>query len=80
MKIKNLRWYIIILVTVGTMTNYLARSTLGVAAPEMMKTRGLFSEHYSWIVSVFPFTCAITKHPKTTMTTLASSGSPSSPD
>jgi ACS family hexuronate transporter-like MFS transporter len=43
----------------GTVTNYLARSTLGVAAPEMMKTLGLSSEQYSWIVSVFPFTYAI---------------------
>lgn len=59
MKIKNLRWYIISLVMLGTVTNYLARSTLGVAAPEMMKTLGLSSEQYSWIVSVFPFTYAI---------------------
>lgn len=59
MKIKNLRWYIIVLVMLGTVTNYLARSTLGVAAPEMMKTLGLSSEQYGWIVSVFPFTYAI---------------------
>lgn len=59
MKIKNLRWYIIGLVMLGTITNYLARSTLGVAAPEMMKTLGLTSEQYGWIVSVFPFTYAI---------------------
>lgn len=59
MKVKNLRWYIIILVMLGTITNYLARSTLGVAAPEMIKTLGLSSEQYSWIVSVFPFTYAI---------------------
>nr|VUD28096.1 hexuronate transporter [Salmonella sp. NCTC 7297] len=54
MKIKNLRWYIVVLVMLGTITNYLARSTLGVAAPEMMRTLGLSSEQYSWIVSVFP--------------------------
>lgn len=59
MKIKNLRWYIVVLVMLGTITNYLARSTLGVAAPEMMRTLGLSSEQYSWIVSVFPFTYAI---------------------
>lgn len=59
MKIKNLRWYIVTLVMIGTITNYLARSTLGVAAPEMMKTLGLSSEQYGWIVSVFPFTYAI---------------------
>lgn len=59
MKIKKLRWYIISLVMLGTIINYLARSTLGVAAPEMMKTLHLSSEQYSWIVSVFPFTYAI---------------------
>lgn len=59
MKIRNLRWYIIGLVMLGTITNYLARSTLGVAAPEMMKSLGLTSEQYGWIVSVFPFTYAI---------------------
>ncbi|WP_218064864.1 MFS transporter [Enterobacter cloacae] len=59
MKIKKLRWYIISLVMLGTIINYLARSTLGVAAPEMMKTLNLSSEQYSWIVSVFPFTYAI---------------------
>lgn len=58
-KIKKLRWYIISLVMLGTIINYLARSTLGVAAPEMMKTLHLSSEQYSWIVSVFPFTYAI---------------------
>lgn len=47
MKIKNLRWYIVVLVMLGTITNYLARSTLGVAAPEMMRTLGLSSEQYS---------------------------------
>ncbi|MCS2172087.1 MFS transporter [Scandinavium sp. TWS1a] len=59
MKIRKLRWYIISLVMVGTVINYLARSTLGVAAPEMMRTLHLSSEQYSWIVSVFPFTYAI---------------------
>lgn len=59
MKIKKLRWYIISLVMLGTIINYLARSTLGVAAPEMMKTLNLSSEQYAWIVSVFPFTYAI---------------------
>jgi len=58
-KIKKLRWYIISLVMLGTIINYLARSTLGVAAPEMMRTLNLSSEQYGWIVSVFPFTYAI---------------------
>lgn len=33
--IKALRWWIIGLVTMGTILNYLARSTLSVAAPTL---------------------------------------------
>jgi MFS transporter, ACS family, hexuronate transporter len=36
-KIAGLRWWIIGLLTLGTITNYLARSSLGVAAPDVMQ-------------------------------------------
>lgn len=42
--IKNLRWYIIFLVMLGIITNHLARSTLGIAAPGMVKKLGLSSK------------------------------------
>ena len=35
-KIRNLRWWMIGLVMLGAVINYLARSTLGVAAPTVL--------------------------------------------
>jgi len=57
--IKGLRWWIILLVMLGTITNYLARSTLGIAAPTFMKDLHLSIQQYSYIVSVFPAAYAI---------------------
>ncbi|MCS6068899.1 hypothetical protein LNO81_31255 [Klebsiella variicola subsp. variicola] len=53
MKIKNLRWYIIVLVMLGTITNYLSRNTLGIAAPTMLKEIGFTEQQYSWITAAF---------------------------
>ena len=36
-KIRNLRWWIILLIMLGAMVNYLTRSSLGVAAPTLLK-------------------------------------------
>ena len=36
-KIKGLRWWMIGLLTLGTVMNYLARSSLSVAAPTVMQ-------------------------------------------
>lgn len=49
----HLRWWIIGLVTLGTVLNYLARSTLSVAAPTLKVELGLDTEHYSRIVLAF---------------------------
>jgi ACS family hexuronate transporter-like MFS transporter len=49
----KLRWWIISLVTVGTIMNYLARSTLSVAAPTLKQEFSLSTEQYSWIVLSF---------------------------
>lgn len=51
--IKGLRWWIIALVTLGTILNYLARSTLSVAAPTLKDDLGLTTEQYSWVVMAF---------------------------
>lgn len=59
MKIKRLRWWIIALVTLGTITNYLSRSALGVAAPTMIKELGITQQQYSYVVSAFQATYAI---------------------
>jgi MFS family permease len=52
-KIKSLRWWIIGLVTMGTVLNYLARSTLSVAAPTLKAELGITTQQYSWIVIAF---------------------------
>lgn len=52
-KIKNLRWWIIGLVTLGTILNYLARSTLSVAAPTLKAELHITTQQYSWIVMAF---------------------------
>lgn len=48
-----LRWWIIGLVTLGTVLNYLARATLSVAAPTLTEELGLTTEQYSYIVMAF---------------------------
>lgn len=59
MKIKGLRWWIIALVTLGTITNYLSRSALGVAAPTLIHDLGITQQEYSYIVSAFQATYAL---------------------
>ncbi|KQM65476.1 hexuronate transporter [Sphingomonas sp. Leaf17] len=48
-----LRWRLIGLVTLGTILNYLARSTLSVAAPQLKSEFGMTTEDYSWVVLAF---------------------------
>ena len=49
----RLRWWIIALVTLGTILNYLARSTLSVAAPTLKTEFAMTTEQYSWVVLAF---------------------------
>jgi len=48
-----LRWWMIGLVMVGTILNYLTRSTLGVAAPIMLPDLGINEQQYSWVTVAF---------------------------
>ena len=50
MKIKGIRWWMVSLVTAGLIVNYLARNTLSVAAPALMKDLGISTEQYSHVV------------------------------
>lgn len=52
-KLKALRWWIIGLVMLGAIINYLTRSTMGVAAPTLLKDLGISVTEYSWITSAF---------------------------
>lgn len=49
----RVRWWIIGLVTLGTILNYLARSSLSVAAPTLKETFGMTTEQYSYVVIAF---------------------------
>ena len=49
----SLRWRLIGLVTLGTILNYLARSTLSVAAPQLKTEFGMTTADYSWVVLAF---------------------------
>ena len=51
--IKGLRWWMIGLLMVGAIINYLTRSTLAVAAPTVLKDLHISTQEYSWIVSAF---------------------------
>lgn len=52
-RIKGLRWWIIGLLMLGSIVNYLTRSTLAVAAPTLTKNLGITEQQYSWIVGSF---------------------------
>lgn len=54
----GLRWWIIGLVTLGTILNYLARSSLSVAAPTLMEVFEMNTQQYSYVV--FSFQAAYT--------------------
>lgn len=49
-KIKGIRWWMIALLTAGLIVNYLARNTLSVSAPTMMKELNMSTEQYSHVV------------------------------
>ncbi|EPK8925728.1 MFS transporter [Klebsiella pneumoniae] len=53
MKIKGLRWWIIGLVALGTAINYLARSSLSVAASTLFTELHITEQQYSWIIMSF---------------------------
>ena len=50
MKIKGIRWWMVSLVAAGLIINYLARNTLSVAAPTLMKDLHMTTEQYSHVV------------------------------
>jgi len=52
-RLYALRWWMISLITIGTILNYLTRATLGVAAPTLVGDLGIGEKEYSWITGVF---------------------------
>jgi ACS family hexuronate transporter-like MFS transporter len=53
LKIKRLRWWMIALVMLGAILNYLTRSTLSVAAPTLLAELHIGEREYSWITAAF---------------------------
>jgi ACS family hexuronate transporter-like MFS transporter len=51
--VRALRWWMIALVMLGGIVNYLTRSTLAVAAPTLLDDLHITAQHYSWIVAAF---------------------------
>jgi ACS family hexuronate transporter-like MFS transporter len=52
-KIIGLRWWIITLICLGTIINYLARNSLGILAPQLKQTLHFTTQQYSYIVASF---------------------------
>lgn len=61
MKVKGLRWWIVGLVCLATIINYIDRSALGIMWPEMSKDLGLTETDYAWVINVFTITYAAGK-------------------
>ncbi len=51
--LKRLRWWIVLLVCVGTILNYLARNSLGVLAPQLTHDLHFSTQQYSWVLASF---------------------------
>lgn len=52
-KIKGLRWYMIALVTLGTVLGYLTRNTIAVAAPTLESQLHITTQQYSYIIAAY---------------------------
>ena len=52
-KIKGLRWYMIALVTIGTILGYLTRNAVAVAAPTLMGQLHISTQQYSYIIAAY---------------------------
>lgn len=61
MKIKGLRWWIIGLVCLATIINYIDRAALGIMWPAMKNDLGMTEEDYAWIINIFTITYAAGK-------------------
>jgi len=55
-KIRGLRWWIMSILMLGSIVNYLTRSTLSNAAPTILPALHITTEQYAWILNFFQFT------------------------
>jgi ACS family hexuronate transporter-like MFS transporter len=54
-KLWGLRWWMMSLLMLGSVINYLTRATLAVAAPTVLTELAITTQQYSWILSAFQF-------------------------
>ena len=54
-KLWGLRWWMMGLLMLGSIINYLTRATLAVAAPSVLKDLDITTQQYPWILSAFQF-------------------------
>ena len=59
MKVKGLRWWIIGLIAVATVINYIDRSALAIMWPSISEDLGLTKSDYAILLNVFMVTYAI---------------------
>lgn len=60
-KVKNLRWWIITLVALATVINYIDRGALAIMWPNISKDLGMTKEEYSFIAILFTIAYAISQ-------------------
>ena len=48
-KVRGLRWYILALVMLGTVVNYIDRNTSGILAPVLKEQLNFTTEQYSYM-------------------------------
>ncbi|MDO6738413.1 MFS transporter [Wenyingzhuangia sp. 2_MG-2023] len=58
MKVKGLRWWVILLICLATVINYIDRTAFGVMWPEMGKDLGLDESDYAVMLNIFMITYA----------------------
>lgn len=61
MKVKGLRWWVILLICLATVINYIDRTAFGVMWPEMGKDLGLDESDYAVMLNIFMVTYALGK-------------------
>lgn len=61
MKLKGLKWWIIILIFIATVINYIDRTAFALLWPEMGKDLGMDNSDYALMLNVFMITYALSK-------------------
>ena len=61
MKLKGLRWWIIILIFIATVINYIDRTAFALLWPEMGKDLGMDNSDYALMLNIFMITYAASK-------------------